>query len=208
MSRCSRTCRAAALAAAALLAGCLASTRAEDPMQGPVQRSAVFALHGEGADSAEPTFGVRAVAIVDARPDLVFEWAATENGMAAWLAEEVRLDPAEGGEIAIAWPAAGVHTRGTVVKHDSFERSVELDLAAYAGAPATHVRLTVKPATGWTEVAVEQWPFEASPAGESAANLHRDYWTRALRVLRAAIERRLPTVPAVPPTVPAAPPGS
>jgi len=179
-----------------LLGSCFAPTEAEEPLPGPVQGSAVFAM----PDSEDRR--VLAWVLLQGEPEEIFPWFTNDQLISLWLAEDARNAETTGGEFYLAWPSVGEVMRGNVVGSEP-PHWLEAELKPYAYAGPTHLRLsTWKEAPGYTRVRIEQWPFEASMEGEAVADSHRVAWFNALRVLRSGFNRRLPAIIAPPPGPP------
>jgi hypothetical protein len=173
------------------IVSCLSRTAVEDPRPGPVLQALVLALEdGE-------TRTVRVSVLVECDLAEARTWFLDEKHLERWLAEEVEFRPEVGAPVLVAWPTFGEQSTGEVVGVSPGE-FLELRLDSPA-AGETHIRLSGAPAPGGTRVEIEQWPFPGDARGQELAEAHRRGWFRALQVLRAAIERGLPTTPAPPP---------
>lgn len=173
------------------MVSCMARTAVEEPRPGPVLQAGVFSLE-DGA-----TRVVRVSVYIDRDLAETRAWFLEERLLERWLAEEVEFRPEVGAPVKLAWPTFGVESTGEVVALSPGE-FLEIRLDPFAGAGETHLRLSGAPAPGGTRVEIEQWPFPGDAGGEAIAEAHRLAKFRALRVLRAAIERDLPTTPAPP----------
>lgn len=181
------TMRALALVAAMAcgFTACFSRTRAEDPLPGPRQDAAVVA----DADTSKRR--VVASAFVPVPPWEAWDWIASSDRLEQWLAQEVALDVIVGGPVRLT--TDGVVTEGSVSAVDE-PTSMAWSMAASDGA-ARVVTFRVSGEVGGSRIHVDEGPFSADRSGEVTAVSHRKRWGEALGVLRAAVERRLPTEP-------------
>jgi len=186
-----RTSMALLLIAPALSA-CMTDTASERPLAGPVVEAAVFATD----DSARL---VKASVLIEREFEVARPWFLDGTYLRRWFAEEASIVPEVGGLVEVAWPTYGVRTAGEVVELVPGEHLL-MRLDPFAGAGETYVRLSARPSSGGVRVMIEQWPFAGDARGEEVAEAHRRAWFGAMRVLRSALERGLPTTPAPPPT--------
>src|SRR6266536_5773286 len=94
---------------------------------------------------------VRREAVLDARPEEVWEALTDERLLSEWLAEDAELDPVEGGDARFRLPD-GEERRGTVLRVED-ERALAFTWAA-PGEPETEVELTLEPAVAGTRLVV------------------------------------------------------
>jgi hypothetical protein len=203
---------ALALAATLALPACFSATSAEDPLAGPVQEAGVYATTRDDR-------GVRVSVLLTGRLADVEPWFQQPELLEKWLADEVtvtRDDAADVERVTLRWPAEDVEIRGTRVIHDPaspLAKAMDLEIEPLPDITADRLRVWGREEAGGTRVFLEQWPFTGGMAGERAADGRRRMWFDALRVLRAAYERGLPTTPIRPPPTlatpePPAPPAS
>jgi uncharacterized protein YndB with AHSA1/START domain len=181
------------LAAGALLVPCFTScfgpTRAEDPLPGAVQEAAVIA----DDDSMRH---VLATAYLPVPPWEAWDWVASDDRLEAWLARDVTLDAFVGGPVRLAADIG--EANGSVTALDEprsmtwlFDDQLKPDGTTTRRA----VSFTVTEEIGGSRIHIQEGPFDATQAGERLAVAHRQRWTESMRILRAAVMRRLPTVP-------------
>lgn len=176
-----------------LLPGCMSRTTAEDPLPGPVQEAALFAMEDGGHRM------VSASVLLEGETFAVAKWFQQPNLLGLWLAEEadIRLDT--DSHFRLGWPSYNAEMVGEVAAREP-GRWVECTLEPFGGAGVTTLRIsTEEEAPGFTRVRIEQWPFVGGMEGERVAEAHRRSWADALTVLRSAFHRGLPTTPAPPP---------
>jgi uncharacterized protein YndB with AHSA1/START domain len=118
---------------------------------------------------------------IDARPDEVFDFLVTEEGMTAWMGEHAELDLSVGGEFAV--DIAGYAVRGRYLEIDRPYRVVfSWGMTGNPALPpgASKVAFTLTPtAQGGTRVDLMH-----SDLPETEVAGHLDGWTHFLSRLR------------------------
>lgn len=120
---------------------------------------------------------------IDARPDEVFDFLVTEEGITAWMGEQAELDPRVGGDFAV--DIAGYAVRGRYLELDrphrvAFSWGMTGNPALPPGASTVTFTLTAT-AQGGTRVDLVHSDL---PLTEVAG--HLDGWTHFLSRLQIA----------------------
>jgi len=187
--------------AMAAVPACFSTTTAEDPLEGPVQQAGVYAL-------SEDERAVRVSVLLHGELDEVFPWFSRPDLLEKWLADEVEIATEPGGPFVLRWriepevdgeAERTVEIPGRVLVSDP-PRRMEFEIEALGDVKADRLLLWAEEDAGGVRVFLEQLPFTGGMQGEDQADLRRRTWFEALKILRAAYERDLPTTPVRPPT--------
>lgn len=101
----------------------------------------------------------------DAPPAAVWEAITDERLLSEWLADEVTLDPVEGGELQAE---QGGERRSGVVERVDDERLLRFTWSREGEEPST-VELELIPLVSGTRLLVREWVPSTAPVGASAA---------------------------------------
>jgi uncharacterized protein YndB with AHSA1/START domain len=119
--------------------------------------------------------------LLDAPPEEVWEAIVDPEALAEWLADEVELDPREGGEILCRYES-GEERRGEVELVEEAER-LAFHWGREGGTGESRVELILDAVAGGTEVTVIESGLRAASPALAAA------WIGSLRRLRLAVGR-------------------
>ncbi len=181
----------AALLAASSLSGCFARTAAEDPLPGPMQTAAVYGVEETGARRCT------ASVLLAGRESEVVRWFTERALVERWLAERADVPAAEGGALSLSWPSDSSVSAmtGTLVERAG-DKGLHYEIEPFGNAGRTSLVVMFEPEAELTRVIIDQGPFGVGMDGERLADAHRAAWVEALKVLRSAHDRKLPTTPA------------
>lgn len=121
---------------------------------------------------------------LDAPPEEVWKAIVDPEALGEWLAEEVELDPREGGELRCRF-AGGEERRGEVELVEEAER-LAFHWRREGGAHPSRVELTLDAVPGGTELTVIETGLRAPAPALAAA------WSGSLHRLRLAVGRLVP----------------
>ena len=123
---------------------------------------------------------------VAAPPQTVFALLTDPDGIGRWLTPVAYLDPVPGGEVELAFPhqngTLGV-VRGRVTEIAPPERIGYTWHSTSWTFPPLHVRFTLLPVAGGTEVRLTQRGFAGQPVERA---IHDEGWEHYLRRLAEA----------------------
>jgi uncharacterized protein YndB with AHSA1/START domain len=112
-------------------------------------------------------------------------WRAVTEELDAWLADEVHLDPREGGEVSVRWRDG--RTRTGVVEEVSEERRLSFRWRGDADADAESlVELTLDDVEDGTRVTVLEAPVEAIADGSARLVPTASVWGPRMSALAGA----------------------
>jgi uncharacterized protein YndB with AHSA1/START domain len=123
-----------------------------------------------------------------ADPMVIFDHLVRPELLALWWAPAAQIDPRQGGEYALSWPAQGWTLRGHFTQYEPDERLAytwrwdhEPDL------PERLVTIVLAPAGAATLLALSHSLYGSSPAEQADRDSHRQGWLHFLGRLEESL---------------------